>query len=742
MRQVKQGNGALIALDPKAEIVREVTDFLERFKPSNVCHLADKRLGSAPPSGKLTELRATSADQAAVVLATTFWASSQRAVFCREDDYASALVASTLAARLRVPLFFTTATAYSAETTAVIRKLGICEGLFVGKMPKNFKMRELNGVESVIAWLKSQGAATPYLAVANARDRSATTVQRLSLAAPMFAAAHDGMVVPVDVEVQWRRPFKGEPITGKLPKGIKAEGIKQPRAGVIELAEGKVPFVVGVGEQEKQYKLWLDLNGDGSFDGPGEGPLERDGVVTLLGKTRVLNFCEKFGSPSDVTVTTGSADEVLARLKKIYAEAGIPPYLCLVGFPDAIPQVILSQGNIAQSNSDMTSDLPYANTDEDLFSEIAVGRVIAESATFATLHASRCLVYPRLVNPVWSGRAGQACWEKSLGAYFENMGLNASAYHRTEDLPVIRPTAGAKPGQGNPERAHSFGAESPLANVGFIAHSEHSSWIEMGHTYDQYAETLIAPAVVESSGCSTCALDGEPGFRSVVARLLRNGAVSFSGQTRNGIAQQEQQRVEFWNGIFAGETIGDAHRRAQNSKAALVLETGQSRGGGDFYQLHIRTLFGDPAFKPQLPTAPRSAAARVETKGDVVTVRAPQTWWPVQIKVPEDWKQWADKPLYVVRGLGTYPNRRWCKEEYDQEETYVDTFVTTSKRIKAIEQVQTLPAPLGWTGKHVADEHADGSRTYHWRVRLINFDQKTGTIIQKADSIDFRLKYE
>jgi len=53
MRQVKQGNGALIALDPKAEIVREVTDFLERFKPSNVCHLADKRMGSASPSGKV-----------------------------------------------------------------------------------------------------------------------------------------------------------------------------------------------------------------------------------------------------------------------------------------------------------------------------------------------------------------------------------------------------------------------------------------------------------------------------------------------------------------------------------------------------------------------------------------------------------------------------------------------------------------------------------------------------------------
>ena len=184
------------------------------------------------------------------------------------------------------------------------------------------------------------------------------------------------------------------------------------------------------------------------------------------------------------------------------------------------------------------------------------------------------------------------------------------------------------------------------------------------------SSTLLAPTVVESGGCLTCDLDYEPGFHSVVARMFRNGAVSFTGQTREGIAQQEQERAVFWNSVLTGSSIGEAHRRALNSMAAVVLETGQTSGGPEHYQLHIRSLFGDPAFVPHLPSPPKSAPAGFEIKNSTVTVHAPANWWPVRMRVPEDWKQWADKPLYVLRGAGTYPHRSWCGEQYDKEETY------------------------------------------------------------------------
>ena len=200
--------------------------------------------------------------------------------------------------------------------------------------------------------------------------------------------------------------------------------------------------------------------------------------------------------------------------------------------------------------------------------------------------------------------------------------------------------------------------------------------------------------------------------------------------------------MEFWNGVFAGQTLGESHLRAQNSKASLVLETKQIEGGPDHYQLHIRSLMGDPGFQPKLPSPPKTSPAKVEIKEDLVTVHAPQTWWVSRMRVPEDWKLWADKPLHLIRGLGTYADRHWCKDQYDHEVNYVDATLTTKRRIASIAQITPdLPATLGWTGKHTVDEHADGSRTYHWRVRLVDFDQTTGTIKHQADKIDYKIAF-
>ncbi len=548
----------------------------------------------------------------------------------------------------------------------------------------------------------------------------------------VLASARDGMVVPLDREIRWRIPFTGKEIKGDLPAGIPA-GKKLPKQGVIVLPEGKVPYVLGFGTSGNEPHLYLDLNGDNAFSGTGEGPVKSNGVVQLLGKPLYLDFGKKWGSNCDVTVSSDIAGEICRGLRKLYAEFGTPRYLCLVGFPDAIPQAL-----VPRDRTDMTTDLPYGNADDDLFTEIAVGRIIGESATFATLHASRIVSYDSLLDPSWTGKAGQARWENTMIHHFENVGLDASALHDKKDLGWIeKPSAGKKG-----KLAKSFSQDSPLARVAFLTHMAHSWWHDLGETYDQDSSTLLAPAVVESGGCLTAALDYEPGFRSVISRLFRNGAVCFVGQTRPGIAHQEQQRTQFWNALLAGGTIGEAHLAAQNSMTSTVLETGQVRGGPDHYQLHIRSLFGDPAFVPQVPSKPRSAPARVGLEDNLVSVHAPENWWKVQMRVPEDWKKWADKPLYVIRGTGTYPHRSWCAEEYDREETYTNAEFTTMRKVKSITQVQDLPQPLGWTGKHTVDENTDGSRTYRWRVRLIDFDQKSGEIINQLQRVDYRVEFE
>ena len=731
-RVINHGNGAVIALDETGEIPREVDDFLRRLKPAVFFHLGSKPLAKAAQTGKLDHLPCNSADEAASLCATRFWSASARVVLCRDDDYASALVASTLAARLQTPLLFCSENGLSKQATDVIGKLQVKEKLFVGKAPTGLEATELPDVGSVLGWLKKQGHETRYLAVVNTRDRKATTVRKLSLAAPIFAAAREGMVVPLEAEIHWRQHFPAEEIKAKLPNGIPG-GKKTPKSGTIDLPEGKLPFVLGYGAEGNEHLLFLDFDGDGNFDGPNEGPLRRNGVMTLLGKPRTVDFGRKFGTDHELTITTGSAEDLIAPLRKLYTANGIPRYLCLVGFPDAIPQAILTK-----NDTDITSDLPYANADDDLFAEIAVGRIIAENATFATLHASRTITYDALLDPSWSSRAGQARWENTMARNFENIGLDATACHDKDDLEWIkRPTKEDKKGK----RVGSFKPDSPLTKVAFLTHMAHSWWKELGETYDMNSSTLLAPVVIESGGCLTCTLDNEPGLRSVVARLMRNGAISFTGQTRPGIAEQEQERAVFWNHLLTGSSLGEAHRRALNSIAAVVLETGQTGGGPQHYQLHIRSLFGDPAFVPHLPSPPKSAPAGCEAKDAAVNVHGPAEWWPTRMRVPEDWKQWTNKPLYVLRGAGTYPIRSWCSEQYDREETYADAEFTTSRKIKSITQVQTPPAPLGWNGKHTIDENPDGTRTYHWRVRLADFDQKTGTIKNQINRIDYQIEF-
>lgn len=730
--KANDGCAPVIALGVPGPIPREVADYLRRYQPDEVCHVGAKPLASAPKSGKLRELPASSADAAATALATTFWNSSERVVLCRHDDYGSALMASTLAARLRVPLLVCGDEGLSPQATEAIRRLKVNERLFVGTAPGGLHATVLPDVRAVLSWMKTQKLDTSYLALVNVRDRSATSIRKLSLAAPVLASARDGMVIPLDREVRWREPFKATPVKGTVPQGIPV-GKNPPKRGIIKLPEGEVSYLLSFGTGGKNRFLHLDLDGDGAFDGPGEGPFKRSCEVQLLGKPRNLDFGKKRGTKSDLTVSTGSAESICRELRELYAETGTPRYLCIVGFPDAIPQAILPH-----SATDMTSDLPYGNADDDLFSEIAVGRIIGESVTFATLHASRVVTYDSLLDPAWSGKAGQARWENTMIHNFENAGLDASAFHDSQHLAWIEPPAEGKKGK----KARSFPPDSPLTQVAFLTHMAHSWWKDIGQTYDMDSTVLLAPTVVESGGCLTATLDYEPDFRSVISRLFRNGAVSFVGQTRPGIAHQEQQRAQFWNSLLAGGTLGDAHRNAQNSMTVTVLETGQTNGGPDYYQLHIRSLFGDPAFRPHLPSRLRSAPARVEVTDRLVSVHAPQTWWPVKMRVPEDWKQWADKPLYVLRGAGTYPHRYWCREQYDREETFANAELTTRRKVKSITQVQEPPQPLGWTGKHTVDENLDGTRTYRWRVRLADFNQQSGKIISKRDRFDYRVEFE
>jgi hypothetical protein len=760
------GSPALIALDESCTVTREIDDYLRRYKPQSMYCLGSPASTAAtqpattqpaavrpaapppPPSRPWTRLAAESAESAAWTLATTFWESADKAVICDANDYATALTASSLAARLRAPLLYSTAQSVSLSTMSCLKHLGVKKAIVVGHAAKagadlktaGLEVVELADTPAVLGWMKVNSHPVTYLAVTNPDDRDKLVIRKLSLASALLAAGREGIAVPLAYKAIWKAGFTGAECKDGEPKGAPAS--KKPlHKGTLSVDGKDVAFVVTSGRGAKEYdRVNFDLNGNGEFGDAGEGPFHAADVVTLGGQKCSITLGEENGlGKADIRITAPCAEQILADLRGLYAAMGRPPsHLAIVSMPDGIPQAIVAEGAGEGDDRDLCSDFPFTNADDDMFGEVAVGRVTAENATFATLYASRVITYPMLLDSTWSDKAGQARWENSYDKLFENVGFVMAPHHDVDKLRWIEKPSGKSRGK----RARGFDQGSPLTSVSAITHTAHSWWHDIGETYDWDSNVLLAPVLVESGGCLTTALDRQADFHSVVTRLMRNGAAGFVGNALPATAYQEQQRLMFWNSVLAGQTTGQAQLDASNGAVAVVLETHQERGGPNHYMLYLCGLFGDPGFTMHVPSAPKSAPARVEVKDDVVSVYAPAEWWPCRIRMPEDWKLWKDKDLYVLRGAGTWPDRHWLEAGYDAEETYVWAMFRTDRKVKSIKQVQSPPKPLGWMGKFVVDENADGTRTYMWRVRLVDFDQIKGAITAKVDRLDYKVTFE
>jgi len=738
------GAPSLIALDATGEITPEIRDYANRYKPDQVILLGGAQ-GATEVAGKTCKrIDAASADEAACKLSAMFWGDHKTAVICPEFDYESAVVASALAARLNTPLLFAGPQQVSDATNREIQRHFVGELIVVGNCAKQVRamkpapktITELSGAKDVMAWVKERHLPVKYLTALNPLDRYHTVIRKLSLAGVVLAAGREGLVAPLAFDTQWKIPFSGTAMKGDLPADLpKSEA--PPKTGKVTVDGLTKSFLLTGQPNDRDLHVYFDLNGDGVYQGNGEGPFATGDTLELAGKHYVITLGTKNGpGTADVRLTWPSAEELITVLRGYYtALGGAPEYLCLCGFPDAIPQAI--RGNLGVV-PEVTTDLPYTNADDDPFAEICVARVIAENASFATLYASRALTYGSLLTPDWQDRACLAQWENTSGKLLENAGFDASYRHSADDLKWELPPSDGKKGK----RVSTFSQDSPLTRCAVITHMDHSWWHELGSTFGWDADVLLAPVVVESGGCLTAALDREPDFRSVIARLLRKGAVAFVGNAREGCAPQELQRMEFWTGVLAGQTIGQAHRQSINSAITTILDKGKGHAMDYDYQVHIRTLFGDPAFRMRVPCPLRSAPARTSVDGDKITVHAPATWWPVKMLVPGDWKQWTGKDLYVLRGAGTYALRQWCSEQYDREETCVTAEFTTRRQVARIEQLQKPPAPLGINGTWHADRNADGSSTYRWVVRLADFDQKKGIMINSVDQLDYQVIWQ
>lgn len=629
------GEPLLCGLGEHGEIAPELADFLRRARVQRLVEVG----GSAPVSAgiELERIEAADAPAAARALARRFFGKCTRAVVSRADDYASALCAAVLAARVGAPLVYAAANGLAKDDVQLLAELGASNVLFVGA-DANFalgagsraRLERLANAAEVARWMQRHALAVDYLAVANPNDRTAGVVRKTSLAAAVLAAGRGGALVPVELEIDACGASAAETLAA----------VQRPRIDALQRA--------------------------------------------------------------------------LAAQRNALGAA--PRFLCLVGWPDALPMPrVPSKDGI---DIDPVSDLEYANLDADPFVESASGRFIAEDAAATLLLAARSLDYEQLLDPSWSSRFALAEWECAYADLFANAGFEA----------VPRLELGSR-----------LEADSPATRVAALVHASHASWIDLGSTCDAGSSVLLAPCVVESAGCSTAALDQDPAHRSVAARLLRNGAVAFVGNVRRTIGQYELYRSEFWSCALAGLSLGEAHRRALNHVLVAALDKHELETGSYGYELHNVAFYGDPALVLHRPAPPRVRAARAERAGAELVVHAPAQWWPCRIVPPADWKRDPEAPITTFRGCGVAAENSWdgAHQRNLEAASYLVEY-RTRQRLAKLDALAPPPGPLGLLGGFWIDEHADGTRSLFFRVGLVEFDMDAGRVLRSVERLRFR----
>jgi hypothetical protein len=738
------GNGDPIVLAVSAEkpFRPEVIDFLQRFAPTRLLWLGPEAPAySLPGSVALEPLEVNDLVEASLATMLLGWPEgSEQIVMFDPREPESALVGSALAARLRVPLYPCRSEEFSEFEGGFLSGLGVKEIILVGgqKAPKvkPLKLQQLKTAEDAVRWLVKKKYSVDYLAAVNVRDDAAGRNRNLALVAPLLAAGRNGMVLPLNYDTLWKRPFEAtEAIeaNGKKPSGSE-ESSEGWQRGTIDLDHGKKPTPFGIGRNASDGRWWmqLDRNRDGRFQGKREKQIFT-GDEFELEKTMWMADLDAVEAERGkaVWITSPTSTEIQKEIQRFHKAAkGQPQYLCLVGWPDALPMAVISHGQ--GIDTDLVSDLPYTQLDEDPFFELAHARFIAEDQESATLLACRGFARDDMPDRSWANNFATAEWEDVCRPSFEAAGFTFGGHH---------------------EGGEAFVAKSPLTNAGLIVHASHAMWTVMGETYAWNTDTLLAPALVESAGCSTASLDQDAERRSVASRLLKNGAVAFVGNSRRGIAQQELFRSEFWNALLANQTIGQAQRTAQNRVLVATLEKGQGEGGAYFYQLNHHMVLGDPALQLGLQQPGAEVPATFEQDGNKVTLTAPPKWHRSEYIPLEEWGCEFPK-LWAWRGAGVGVESTWYNpQKRNAEEHYFNVEARTRKKFTNVEVLSSVlktpeessakpnesSANLGWTGSCFVDKHADGSRSLYWRVRLLDADKTTGGIRAQIEQMEFRL---
>ena len=411
---------------------------------------------------------------------------------------------------------------------------------------------------------------------------------------------------------------------------------------------------------------------------------------------------------------------ISSELRQLYREIGrYPEYLALVGSPTAIPLSYTAGINqMPNQILNAPTDRDYANADEDLFPDIAIGRIMAFNLFDATLYTCRISTYEQLFDGDWE----RSYCNRTRSPSFENYGFRFKE-----------------------ARMKDAGAGKPF-NAAFFGHGEHSSEGVLGGFFGTGSTNILAPLYISSGGCTVAGVDfetvadayGSPynvAMESLVVNaLVRMGAVAFVGCTRLADAWTARMFGVFGIEALKGEPLGRCYQ-----KGAV-----QNIIGADYWfmdQGRKMMYLGDPAFRLHVPSEPQYAqpaqvVSNTTPSNAVLSLTAvPYTDFFRAQHTEDHIREWGQTPpIYFVDMPGIYD---------DGGGTYICMVnLTTDKPITSVTQINSVAPGFGGVNGYSIDYRQDGTMGVMWHVAMHDWEWKAGVVNNQVTNIQFQIAYD
>ena len=123
---------------------------------------------------------------------------------------------------------------------------------------------------------------------------------------------------------------------------------------------------------------------------------------------------------------------------------------------------------------------------------------------------------------------------------------------------------------------------------------------------------------------------------------------------------------------------------------------------------------------------------------DEVTVTGPELWTKIRFNRAQ-LDEWSfNDDLFMYAAPGAEPKTYWSGS-HDREDLYFLAKVTPDFVVEDVSALDSSSEMVGWNGNYYIDEHQDGSQSLLWQVRLLDYDMRTGEVLNQVGQVRFRL---